>query len=147
MENFSLLSAISDGLGKKLNETFGDDYKIYPEKVEQGLERPCFFIKLIRPSNTKERDITYNRDNAYCIHFYPENTREPNAECYETLDKLYMGLEYIDVDGNPVRGINMLGEIHDEILQFYVNYNVRVRRVYEPVLMEDLEMIEFRTKG
>lgn len=147
METFTPLSAINDGISIKLNESFGDEYTIYPEEVRQGLQRPCFFIKLLKPSNTKERDITYRRENSYCIHFFPKSTNEPKAECYQMLDSLYMALEYIEVDGNLVRGIGMLGEIHDEILQFYVNFNVRVRKVYDPILMEHLEMIDFRTKG
>ena len=147
MKSFIPLSAINDGISKKLNETFGDEYTIYPEEVRQGLERPCFFIKLLKPSNMIERDRTYSRDNSYCIHFFPKSTNAPKAECYQMLDSLYMALEYIEVDGNLVRGTGMLGEFHDEILQFYVDYNVRVRKVYDPILMGCLETIEFRTKG
>ena len=147
METFTPISAILDGISNKLNKSFGDKYTIYPESVKQGLVRPCFFIKVLKPSNTKERDTTYRRDNPFCIHFFPKSTSEPKAECYQMLDNLYIALEYIEVDGNLVRGIGMLGEIHDEILQFYVDYNVRVRKVYNPILMKHLEMIEFRTKG
>jgi len=147
VETFKPLSAILDGISEKLNETFGDAYTIYPEEVKQGLTIPCFFIKLLKQSNTKERDITYKRDNSYCIHFFPKNTNQPIAECYQMLDELYLALEYIEVGGNLVRGTGMLGEIHDEILQFYIHFNVRVRKVYDPILMQSLEMIEFRTKG
>lgn len=147
METFTPLSAILDGISEKLNETFGDDYTLYPEELKQGLQRPCFFIKLLNPSNTIERDLTYRRGNSYCIHFFPKSTNQPKTECYQMLDELYLALEYIEVDGNLVRGVNMRGEVHDEILQFYVNYNVRVRKIYEPVKMEILEIIEFRTKG
>ena len=147
MSNFKPLTAILDGISLKLNETFGDEYKIYPESVKQGLSKPCFFIKLIRPSNTKEVGLTYIRENAYCIHCFPESMNEPETECYRILDELYTSLEHIEVEGNPIRGINMYGEMHDGILQFYINYNVRVRKIYDPILMEVLEKIEFRTKG
>ena len=147
METFTPLSAILDGISGKLNSKFGDEYTIYPEEVRQGLTRPCFFIKLLKPSSTKERDITYLRENPYCIHFFPKNTNQPVQECYQMLDSLYMALEYIEVAGNLVRGVSMFGEIHDEILQFHIHYNVRVRKVYDPVLMQYLESIEFRTKG
>lgn len=145
--SFKPLTAIMDGISLKLNKTFGDDYTIYPEQVKQGLQRPCFFIKLLEPTSTKERGEIYVRENPYCIHFFPKNTNQPKAECYETLDELYHALEYIEVAGNLVRGINMKGEIHDEVLQFYVNFNVRVRKAYDPILMGYLEAIEFKTKG
>ena len=147
MENFKPLSAILDGISLKLNEKFGDEYTIYPEEVKQGMKRPCFFVKLLNPSNTKQRGETYYRENSYCIHFFPENTNEPKAECYKILDELYLALEYIEVEGNPIRGIGMFGEIHDEILLFYINYNVFVHQKYDTVMMEILELIDFRTKG
>ncbi|MCL2357102.1 MAG: hypothetical protein FWC70_08100 [Defluviitaleaceae bacterium] len=147
MDTFKPLSAIQDGISVKLNKHFGDKYVIFPEEVKQGLTRPCFFIKLLNPSNKKEVGETYMRENSYCIHYFPENTNQPKTECYKTLDELYLAMEYIEVDGNLVRGVGMHGEIHDETLLFYVNYNVRVRKVYDPDLMAHLESIEFRTKG
>ena len=147
MENFKPLTAINDGVSLKLNETFGDEYTIYPEEVRQGLKRPCFFIELLNPSSRKERDLTYIRENSYCIHFFPKSTNEPKTECYQMLESLYMTLEYINVDGNLVRGVRMMGEIHDGILQFNVDYNMRIRKIYNPEMMQTLESIEFRTKG
>ena len=160
METFTPLTAIVDGISLKLNEIFGDEYTIYSEDVKQGLSRPCFFIKLLNPSSVIERGLTYIRENTYCIHFFPKSTSEPKAECYQMLDKLYMALEYINVDDNSgrmgeqdakratslIRGVRMLGEIHDGVLQFNVDYNVRVRKIYNPEMMQTLESIEFRTK-
>ena len=143
--NFAPLAAISDGIIQKLNKTFDGEYTIYPEKVRQGLVRPCFFIKLLKPRVSKMVGETYLRENPYCIHFLPKVTNEPETECYAMLDRLYEVLEHIHVDGNLVRGIGMGGEIHDETLLFYVNYNVFVRRVYDPVLMEELELVNFKT--
>ena len=146
MENFTPLSATLDGISEKLSESFGGEYTIYPEEVKQGMKRPCFFIKLLKPSNKKEVGQTYNRDNSYCIHFFPKNTNQPKAECYRMQDSLYIALEYIEVGGNLVRGTGMRGEIHDEILQFYVDFNVRVRQVADPITMETLQ-IQLNTKG
>jgi len=63
------------------------------------------------------------------------------------LDALYLALEYIEVNGNLVRGVNMSGELVDGILHFHVNFNVRVRRVYDQVTMGYLESINLGTKG
>jgi len=147
METFKPLSAIQDGIIGQLNTCFGGQYKLYPEEVRQGLERPCFFIKLLKTSITQVCGDLYRAENLYCIHFFPKSTREPKGECYSTLDRLYMALEYIKIDDNHVRGVGMNGDIHDEILQFYVSYNVFVRRMHDPILMGTLEIIDFRTKG
>ena len=113
MESFVPLKSIIDGISKKLNLRFGDKYTIYPESVKQGLERPCFFIQLLNPTNMPERGEIYQRDNLFCIHFFPESVNEPNDECYQMLETLYSTLEYIEVDGGLVRGIRMNGRIHD----------------------------------
>jgi len=147
VETFKPLSAIQDGISLQLNKSFGDKYVIYPEEVKQGLTRPCFFIKLLKLTSTKEVGEFYTRENSYCIHYFPESTNQPKAECYAILDELYLEMEYIEVDGNLVRGVSMTGEIHDGTLLFYVNFNVRVRRIYDPILMQHLESIEFRKKG
>ena len=150
MKTFTPLSALLEGISEKLYAAFDKGTIVYPESVTAGikrdLKRPCFFIKPLKPSNTIERDRTYVRDNPYCIHYYPKNINNPVQECYRILDSLYIALEYIEVNGNPVRGTGMHGEIHDEILLFYVSYNIRVRKIYDVILMEYLEMIEFRTK-
>ena len=147
MDSFSPIPAIIDGISKKLNKFFGDSFTIYTESVKQGLKRPCFFIKLLKPTNTKERGEVYSRENGFCIHYFPESTNEPKTKCYKMLDNLYVALEYIEVNGNLVRGTGMLGDLHDGTLQFHVYYNVFVHRLHDPEKMEVLEPIDFRTKG
>jgi len=150
MKTFTPLSALLDGISEKLYTAFDKGIIIYPESVtdsiKQGLKRPCFFVKPLKPSSTIERGDIYLRDNPYCIHYFPKNIKEPVQECYRILDNLYLAMEYIRVAGHLVRGVGMSGEIRDEVLLFYVSYNIRVRRVYDPVLMKYLEAIEFRTR-
>ena len=143
-----MTNKIIDGIIRKLTEAFGDDYEIYPEELKQGLQKPCFFIKLLNPTNTKERGERYYRENSFCIHFFPQSTNEPKSECYEILDELYLALEYIEVEENLVRGVSVSSEMHDGILLFFINYNVFVSKVYDPAKMEILETIQMKkTKG
>ena len=146
METFKPLSAILDGISTQLYNTFGDKYTIYTEEVKQGLKTPCFFIKLLNPTNTKEVGVTYFRQNQYVLHFMPEDTNEPRQEIHTILDDLYLAMEHIFVVGNLVRGTGLRGEPHDNILLFYVNYNVFVRKVKDPITMGTLELLQF-TKG
>ena len=146
MKTFKPLSAILDGISLKLNKTFGDEYTVYTEEAKQGFSEPCFFISLLQPSSTKELGTTHKRENPYCIQFFPKSTSQPKTECYKILEALYLVMEYITVDGNPVRGLGMHGEMYENTLKFYVNYNVRVREIYDPILMKELQ-INLKTKG
>ena len=39
-----MINEIIDGISVAINTEFGDDYEIYTESIEQGLEEPCFSI-------------------------------------------------------------------------------------------------------
>ncbi|HBF6658324.1 TPA: hypothetical protein NRK94_003703, partial [Clostridioides difficile] len=47
-----MLNNIIDGISIKLDKSFGNEYTIYSEDVEQGINEPCFFICPLNPSKT-----------------------------------------------------------------------------------------------
>ena len=58
---------------------FGDDYEIYTESVEQGLNEPCFSILCLNPTNEQFLGRRYFRKNQFCIHYFPKG-EEKNKE-------------------------------------------------------------------
>ena len=142
-----MLDKIVDGMIQKLNKAFGDDYKIYTESPQQGLQEPCFFIKLNSSTNTKQVGERYSRENLFCIQYFPESKDNPKIECYKMLDELYLAMEHIEVDGYLQQGIGMHGELVDGVLHFFVNYNMLVKKVIDRQTMEVLEVLDVRTKG
>lgn len=140
-----MLDKIVNGISEKLNESFGDGYKIYIESVKQGLKEPCFFIQLVNPMNTRVLNKRFFRENLFVIQYFPA-TDKPKAECYKMQDDLYIALEYITVDGNLQRGIRMRGELVDGVLNFFVNYDMFVIFVEEQTSMEVLEVPNITTQ-
>ena len=132
-----MIQSIIDGISRKINATFGDGYDIYTEDVEQGLNKSCFFISCINPSNIQKLGVRYLRSHQFSIYYFPDSN-EPKAECLRVLEQLYDALEYIEVDGDLVRGTNMRGEMSDDVLCFFVNYDVFVVKQVETVAMEQL---------
>lgn len=130
-----MIQKIIDGICTKLHDTFG--YEIYTEDVEQGLNEPCFSISCINPTNTQFLGQRYFRSHQFCIYYFPSSA-EPNAECLGVLGRLYDALEYIEVEGDLVRGTNMRGEMPDDVLCFFVNYDMFVVKQVEKVAMEHL---------
>ena len=39
-----MINKIIDGICAVINLEFGDEYEIYTESIEQGLEEPCFLL-------------------------------------------------------------------------------------------------------
>jgi len=141
----NLLSIIIDGMAKEFDKHF-TDCKIYSERVPQSLSRPCFFIKSLTHSNVRQNPSIVSRSNSYCIHYYPEDINNSVTECLDVMQTLYSIMEHIQLDGVPAKGVNMRGEIHDEILQFYVDYNVNLREVREYETMDTLESLKIKTR-
>lgn len=136
-----MINKIIDAISISINSEFGDDYEIYTESIEQGLEEPCFSIFCLNPTNRLYMNKRYFRTNQFCIQYFP-STDEPKAECNSVLEKLYECLELIDMNGDSIRGTSMKGEIVNGVLNFFVNYNIFMYKIEEKTLMETLDGAE-----
>ncbi len=120
-----MIQRIIDGISVKINEEFGDEAEIYTETVKQDFEEGSFTLSCINPTSKQFLGNRYFRTHLFCVRYFPK-TKEPKIECYEVLERLYSALEYITVDGKLCRGTNMHGEVSDDFLSFFVNYDVFV---------------------
>lgn len=134
-----MINKIIDGICIAINSEFGEDYEIYTETVEQGLVEPCFSVVCINPASEQVLGKRYFRTNQFCIHYFPSSA-DKNAECNSVLEKLMNCLELITVNNDLIRGTVMHGEVADDVLNFFVNYDMFVykKQTKEPA-MEDIE--------
>lgn len=121
-------NSIINAVGIALNTEFGDEYTIYSEAIEQGLEEPCFFIYCINPTNRQYFGKRYLRENPFCIQYIPADGLNAKQECIAVAERLYSCLEVIDEGGDLIRGTQMHYEIADGVLNFFVNYDMFVYR-------------------
>ena len=74
-----------------------------------------------------------------------------NAEfgdkCYAVGERLFSCLEYLDVGGDLVMGTKRKYEVVDGILHFFVNYDLFVYKVAEPVPFMEEVSSETHVKG
>lgn len=128
-----MINSIMESISISLNTEFGDRYKTYREVKRQGLREPCFFIQCLNPTEKLFFWRRYFRQNQFCVQYFPEDTLHENQECYTVAERLFSCLEYLDMGGELVMGTNMRYEIIDGILHFFVNYDLFVYKVGEPV--------------
>ena len=133
---------IITGISQKLFVTFGLDYKIYTENVEQFLNPPCFYVELLQSSMQQIVSRRYRLENLFDIHFFT-NENEPKNDFRRVADILYDALEYISVDNDLLRRLGMHYEIVDDVLHFFVSYNLILIKTLEP---ED-KMETLKTRG
>jgi hypothetical protein len=127
-----MLNETTIGIAQKLNQVFGDGYEIHIDEIGQGLKEPCFLIVNLKGGQEQEIGTLYNRDQSFDIHYFPKDKKKITREVNDIADTLNMELEYITVGGNLVRGTEMKHETVNGVLHFFVNYDIRVRKVVEP---------------
>ena len=134
---FQMINKIIDGISVAIHSEFGDNYEIYTESVEQGLKEPCFSIVALPFTNEQFLEKKYFITNQFCIHYFPSSDESRN-ESFIVMGRLFDVLEYITVDGDLTRGTGMKAEFVDGVLNFFVNYDMFVRKNIEsePVMEE-----------
>ncbi|MDP4152598.1 MAG: hypothetical protein Q8865_04030 [Bacillota bacterium] len=125
-----MVNGIIDGISVKLNGTFGDGYKIYSDTVEQGFSEPCFFILALDPSQTPLLGNRYLRQHPFDVHYFP--AKPDNSELHSIGSALFCTLEFITLsDGSLARGTDMKYEIVDNVLHFFVSFDLIVKKIAE----------------
>ena len=124
------INDVVDAIAIKLHETFGDGYTIYTESIEQGFQEPCFFIALLEPDQKQVVGNRYHKTNPFNIHYFGRG----NIDDHNTADKLMNEMEYIKcINGDLFHGTRMRARVEDGVLHFFVNYNMHIYKVKEPL--------------
>lgn len=122
---------IKSALARRLAALF-PGITIYKEKVEQGLKYPSFFI--LQLNVTQEGDLRPYKWLNFQMNIRYRPTKDYNSKRSE-LDQLGLdmidGLEEVEVEGKPLRGRDMNYEIIDGVLQFFINFRMRVKKEQE----------------
>lgn len=121
-----MINKILDAISNALSDEFGDDYEIYSEDIKQDFKEPCFFILCVNPSEQNFLGNRYHRKYLFDIHYFSKNKRNLNSELYSIQEKLFNCMEYIQLNEDLIRGTKLRGEIIDNTLHFFVNYDVFV---------------------
>ena len=121
-----VLNDVINGIAVQLDTLFG--YTVYIDSVKQDLAAPCFLIKAVTTSQEQEVDRFYKRQQKFDILYFPQDPEEPTREFETVTDALWLGLEYINMGADIIRGTKMHREIVDDVLHFFVNYDIRVEK-------------------
>ena len=132
-----MLSEIIDGIAIAINSIFGDEIEIYKDNVTQGLKEPCFFIAILKPEVTPLIGTRSIRNNSFDIQYFP---KESNTEMLDVAEKLINSLEFITLlNGDILHGTGVSYEIIDNVLHFFISYNLTMIKVTDKTNMETLE--------
>jgi hypothetical protein len=130
-----LITGIAQAIRKEFPAT---TYKVYTEKTEQGIRKPCFFILCVTQNHEARLKDRFRLESTFDIHYFPKNG---NAEGWEVAEKLRMILEWITLDGDFLLGSNMNYKMEDGVLHFFVDYTLNMVHKKEPYdFMEEVKV-------
>lgn len=118
------------GISQALDQLFEHD--IHIGSIKQGLIEPCFLIMLLKGSHAQLIGNLYLRQQPFDILYYPQNKDDVTTETASVISLMEMELEYIMVADAIVRGTKMEHEVVDDVLHFFVNYDLRIRKELVP---------------
>lgn len=125
----SLLNDLTEGIASALVAEFGPGCRVYPENQKQGFEAPCFFVQCVSPTSRLFLGMAggaqrHFRENPFCIQYFPEELQAAREETCEAAERMAKCLEWIVAGGDAVRGSKMHWETVDDVLCFFVSYDL-----------------------
>ncbi|CUH95880.1 hypothetical protein P22_1966 [Propionispora sp. 2/2-37] len=142
-----MINDVATAISQGLDEAFGDGYEHYIDDIPQGFQTPCFFILLLRGTQTQIRGSRYFREHEFDIHYFPQAVKQYTQEINAVAERLMMNLEYVNLSTGPIRGTDMRYEVQDGVLHFFVHYDFFIWKVPEEVpLMQELHQSQ-KLKG
>ena len=142
-----MVNAISKAIIRSLNTEFGEEYQYGREEKPQEVPVPGFWVRCADHSCRLFLGNRYFRRNRFCIQYFPETKGQENEECCAAAERLFQCLEYLEVDGDLIRGRNMKYEITEGVLYFSVNYDLFLYRITEDVPVMEEVISETSVKG
>lgn len=113
-----MISKVLDGVCERLYESFGNEYQIYTEQVEQGFKEPCFFVSVISTKMTPQlcarQKGRYIFNTGVNIIFFPEQNDITRETLYSVGMNVVDIMEYISCEGDLIRGNNIICEFVGE---------------------------------
>lgn len=121
----------------KLGQLF-PDAAVYVEPTEQDMQAPSFYVHCINADSREDFGI-HRQTLPFEIVYFPLNGL---TDIYATLQKLLLNLGLITLqNGETIRGKKLNGQPIDDILHFFVNYDVNLK-IIPTIPVDNMEEIK-----
>lgn len=123
-----MIKAIRQGVIDAIDKEF--DLPICIDKIQQGVEPPCFLITSLTNSESHLIGNRFERNNAFMVQYFPTSQEEYSDECNDVSERLFNILDMITVNDGYVRNVgDMSAHMVDDVLNFEVTYRPMIYKV------------------
>lgn len=122
-----MLNDILEAVTRRLDELTDGRITIYEDAVKQDLKEPCFFVQFLEPSERPMIGQRYYQQMDMCIQYMAGDIPQLSRELNRVAGILMDGMEYITLsDGSLLRGTGRSHRAEEDVLSFFVSYNMFV---------------------
>lgn len=141
-----LLNDILSSISIAIREEFGTEYGIHKEIIEQGLKEPCFLISSLKSNRRQELKDRRKMSTSFCIQYFPRLLNS-KIECNDISERLFNILEILKIKDDiksdnikfKIKGLNMNAEYVNNVLNFFVNYDIHLYTIEQHEKMKELK--------
>lgn len=138
----NVIDKVIQGISHVLGSVFA--YRVYTEKLLEGVQLPCFLIEHIALTQEKRINNHYVQMHKIKIkYFSKDKTMEDNNRIAEQLHSI---LEYVSLSQNVIiRSSKTESKIVDDVLQFETSYIFHVNKAEQ--IIDKMAHISVRSRG
>ncbi len=134
------VTQIKNSIAVKLDGAY-PGFPIYGEEIRQGFEAPCFFVRALSSSGTKEIGRRRRRSADFDIHYFPDPGAKQNDGLYAMGDALMEIFEHLEASRTLLKPANARYEIVDGVLHFFLSFDwFALSGADDPTLIADIDM-------
>lgn len=118
-----MIDAIVNSIAVQLDSEFG--HPVHTDKIKQGFKEPCFYIKVLDPSQNQLVGNTYRKVVPLDIHYFGSNPQT-------IADSLYEKLEYLSSEDMVFHATDTNHRVTGGVLHFFATYKFNVMKQVIP---------------
>lgn len=134
-----IITNIKDSIIKTL-KTLYPTHDVFDETNNQGLNEPCFYVRIIENNTTDELNNRFKFTISFDIsYFLDENTENMNEQYHQMAEVLYENLNvFEDISGGYLKGLNKRHDIQDNVLHFFIDVNATTKISTTNIYMDSM---------
>ena len=133
-----MINSVKDGIVAALVAQF-PNVPVFDESVEQGIVEPSFLVRCVEPTQRLFRGERYYQEDLFEVVYFPPKTNRYQSS-NETVQRLFMCLEVIELTDGKIRGRDMKSTTQEDFtVVFTVRYSDFLYKTVKKDAMEELE--------
>ena len=110
---------VRDAIVNKLHVAF-PNIRIFDERIKQGLDGPCFYVKVVDAAKLYKLNHTEYRNMLFDVHYFADSYEE----AHDVAESLFSVFDDFDLGQSTLILSRQDYNIVDDVLHFFIAYKI-----------------------